>query len=101
MTTRSRGQTVSISMGVFGGPGFDELATAPSSYPSLVRAHNDATWILMAANTSLQLQLWRSDPSRPRLLYVRPAVERHATFRVDRAEAYAEEGFRATREALA
>lgn len=82
------------------GPGFDELATAPSSYPSLVRAHNDATGILMAANTALQLQLWRSDPTRPRLLYVRPAVERHATFRVDRAEAYAAEGYRATREAL-
>ncbi|HLS48282.1 MAG TPA: patatin-like phospholipase family protein [Gemmatimonadales bacterium] len=83
------------------GPGFDELAAAPSPYPSLVRAHNDATGILMAANTALQLALWRTDPSRPRLLYVRPRVERHATFRVDQAEAYAEEGYRATRAALA
>ncbi len=82
------------------GPGFDELVEAPSPYPSLVRAHNDATGILMASNSELQRRLWQSDPSRPKLLYVRPSVERHATFRVDRAEAYAAEGYRATKEAL-
>lgn len=82
------------------GPGFDELAVSPSPYPSLVRAHNDATGILMAANTALQLALWRADASKPRLLYVRPRVERHATFRIDQAEAYAAEGYRAMREAL-
>ena len=65
-----------------------------------MRAHNDATGILMAANTSLQLALWRADASKPRLLYVRPRVERHATFRIDQAEAYAAEGYRAMREAL-
>ena len=79
------------------GPGFDESVVSPSPYPSLVRAHNDATGILMAANTALQLALWRADASKPRLLYVRPRVERHATFRIDQAEAYAEEGYRATR----
>jgi hypothetical protein len=31
---------------------------------------------------------------------VRPKVEKHATFRVDLAARYAEEGYRATREAL-
>jgi NTE family protein len=82
------------------GPGFDESVVSPSPYPSLVRAHNDATGILMAANTSLQLALWRADASKPRLLYVRPRVERHATFRIDQAEAYAAEGYRAMREAL-
>ena len=95
----ARGE-VDLIVAVDIGPGFDELATAPSSYPSLVRAHNDATGILMAANTALQLSLWRSDPTRPKLVYVRPAVERHATFRVERADAYAAEGYRATREAL-
>ena len=83
------------------GPGFDELATAPSAYPAMVQAHSDATGILMAANGALQLALWRAEPGRPRLLYVRPRVERHATFRTGRAAEYAAEGYRATREALA
>lgn len=82
------------------GPGFDDLVIAPSPYPSMVRAHNDATGILMADNTALRLQVWRADPAKPALLYVRPRVERNATFRVDRAEAYADEGYRAAREAL-
>ena len=82
------------------GPGFGDLPGAPAPYPSLVRAHNDATGILMAANTALQVELWRADPKNPELLYVRPRVERNATFRVDRADAYSREGFRATKEAL-
>ena len=83
------------------GPGFDELAAGPSPYPSLLKAHSDATGILMAANTALQLALWRADASRPPLVYVRPSVERNATFRVDRAREYAEAGYRAARAALA
>ena len=82
------------------GPGFDELEPEASPYPPLLRAHSDATGILMAANTTLELALWRADPSRPPLFYVRPAVERNATFRVDRAREYAEEGYRATRVVL-
>ena len=82
------------------GPGFGDLPGAPAPYPSLVRAHNDATGILMAANTALQIDLWRANPANPELLYVRPRVERNATFRVDRADAYSREGLRATREAL-
>jgi NTE family protein len=83
------------------GPGFDELAAGPSPYPSLLRAHSDATGILMAANTALALALWRADPANPPLLYIRPRVERNATFRVDRARNYADEGYRAARAALA
>jgi NTE family protein len=83
------------------GPGFDELAAGPSPYPALVRAHGDATGILMAANTALQLERWRASPTRPPLLYVRPRVERNATFRVDRATEYAAEGYRAAKAALA
>ncbi|MGH7629595.1 MAG: patatin-like phospholipase family protein [Gemmatimonadales bacterium] len=84
------------------GPGFDSpLDRPPTRYPALVARHNDATGILMAANTAAHLALWRADPSRPPLLYVRPRTERDATFRVERVEAYAEEGYRATRAALA
>ena len=83
------------------GPGFDELAAGPSPYPSLLKAHSDATGILMAANTALALALWRADATRPPLIYVRPGVERNATFRVDRAREYAEAGCRAARAALA
>jgi NTE family protein len=83
------------------GPGFDTPLDRPQSrYPALVARHNDATGILMAANTAACLALWRAEPSRAPLLYVRPRVERDATFRVDRAEAYAEEGYRATQAAL-
>ena len=96
----AHGGDVDLVAAVDIGPGFDELTTAPSPYPSLVRAHNDATGSLRAANSALQRRLGQTDPSRPKLLYVRPAVERHATFRVDRAEAYAAEGYRAAKEAL-
>jgi NTE family protein len=96
LVPRDAGRVVAVDIG----PGFDELEGGPSPYPSLLRAHSDATGILMAANTALELALWRADPSRPVLYYVRPAVERNATFRVARASAYAEEGYRATRVVL-
>ncbi len=82
------------------GAGFDDEAAGPSPYPSLVRAHNDAMGILMAANTELSLAVWRADPGRPPLIYIRPRVERNATFRMDRVRAYADEGYRAAREVL-
>jgi NTE family protein len=84
------------------GPGFDSPPDRPASrFPALVARHNDATGILMAANTSAELARWRADPTRPPLLYVRPRTERDATFRVDRVTEYADEGYRATRAALA
>jgi hypothetical protein len=83
------------------GPGFDMPPPAESGrVPSMVRAHDDAIRILMAANSESQLAAWRADPSRPPLVYVRPQIERNATFRVDRVREYAGEGRRATREAL-
>ena len=91
------GRVVAVDIG----PGFDELSAGASPYPSLLRAHSDATGILMAANTALALALWRADPASPPLLYIRPRVERNATFRVDRARDYADEGYRAARAALA
>lgn len=83
------------------GPGFDEPAGDPAASPALVQAHNSATGILMASNTRAAVDLWRATPGRPRLVYVRPRVERNVTFRVELAAKYAEEGYRATREALA
>jgi hypothetical protein len=68
--------------------------------PAFIRAHDDAIGILMAANTESQLALWRADPGRPPLVYVRPRTERYSTFSVGRVREYANEGRRATREAL-
>ena len=84
------------------GPGFEaaELG-APSAAPPMVRAHDDAVGALMAQATASQLALWRSDAARPPLVYVRPKLERAATFRVDRMRQYASDGYAATREALA
>ncbi len=80
------------------GAGDDGLLGAA---PPVVRAHDDAVGALMANATAAQLALWRADAGRPPLVYVRPVVERSATFRVDRIRRYAADGYRATREALA
>ncbi|HEY8198122.1 MAG TPA: patatin-like phospholipase family protein [Gemmatimonadales bacterium] len=91
---------VELVLAVDVGPGFDMPPAESGRVPSMVRAHDDAVGILMAANTESQLAVWRADPSRPPLVYVRPRIERHATFKVDRVREYASEGRRATREAL-
>jgi NTE family protein len=92
---------VELVLAVDVGPGFDLPPPAdPARTPPMVRAHDDAIGILMAANTASQLAMWRTQSDRPPLVYVRPRVERNATFRVDRVRAYASEGRRATREAL-
>lgn len=92
---------VELVVAVDVGPGFDVPPPAESArVPSMVRAHDDAVGILMAAHSESQLALWRSDPSRPPLVYVRPQTERNSTFRVDRIREYANEGRRATRDAL-
>ena len=84
------------------GPGFDvaEPWSAPNA-PAIVRAHDDAVGALMAQATASELALCRSDPARPPLVYVRPRVERAATFRVERVRQYASDGYAAAREALA
>jgi NTE family protein len=66
----------------------------------VIQAHDDAVGVLMANATAAQLALWRADAGRPPLVYVRPRVERSATFRMDRVRQYADDGYRATREAL-
>ncbi len=99
VAARVAGETV-VAVDV--GPGFDAAGPGPSTgAPPIVRAHDDAVGALMAQATTSQLALWRADASRPPLVYIRPRVERAATFRVDRVREYAEEGYRAAREALA
>lgn len=84
------------------GPGFDVTGADPSAGgPPMVRAHDDAVGALMAQATASQLALWRADAGRPPLVYVRPTVERAATFRVERVGRYAEAGYVAARAALA
>jgi NTE family protein len=92
---------VELVLAVDVGPGFDQPPLSnPPPTPPMIRAHDDAIGILMAANTQSQLALWRADRGRPPLVYVRPRVERNTTFRIDRVLEYANEGRRATREAL-
>lgn len=84
------------------GPGFDLLAipAGASSLPRMVQAHADATGILMASLTRTQLALWRARADLPPLIYIRPQVERDATFAVERLGVYADEGYRAARAAI-
>jgi NTE family protein len=92
---------VDLVLAVDVGPGFDLPAPVEATrVPAMVRAHDDAIGILMAANTESQLALWRAHPRRTPLVYVRPRTQRNATFRVDQVREYATEGRRATREAL-
>jgi NTE family protein len=92
---------VDLVLAVDVGPGFDQPpAEVATRAPALVRAHDDAIGILMAANSESQLAFWRTDPRRRPLVYVRPRTERNATFQVDRVREYSNEGRRATREAL-
>jgi NTE family protein len=84
------------------GPGFEDAAGGePPGAPALLKAHDEAVGILMAAHTQEQVARWVAEVGRPPLTYIRPSIERDATFRVDRMREYAEQGYRATRNALA
>jgi len=81
------------------GPGFDlGAAPRPERGPALVRSADTAIGILMAQTVEDQVALWRE--SGRALVYVRPQVERDATFRIERVHAYAAEGRRATASVL-
>lgn len=91
-----------LVVAVDAGPGFDSVPVegrlAP---PPLLRAHNDAVGVLMSTVTELELANWRLTPTHPPLLYVRPTVEKGATFRVQDMVRYEEAGHRAAVTALA
>lgn len=81
------------------GPGFDNgREPRPPGGPPLVRAVDESIGILMAQLVEEQVARWRLE--RGPILYVRPRVERNATFSAGRARVYADEGYLATREAL-
>jgi NTE family protein len=79
------------------GPGLDIAPGEAAAVPSLVRAHDEAIGILMAAHTAAQLAAWRVTPGRPPLIHVRPRIERNATFQVERMRQYADDGYQAAR----
>ena len=83
------------------GPGLDTAPGESAAAPPMVRAHDEAVGALMAAHTAALLAAWRAETGRPPLVYVRPRIERNATFQVERMRTYAEGGYRAAREALA
>ncbi|MGN6392145.1 MAG: patatin-like phospholipase family protein [Gemmatimonadales bacterium] len=79
------------------GPGFDTPAGPPARVPAVVQAHDEAVGTLMAAHTAAQLAAWRAEPSRTPLAYIRPRIERNATFQVERVRRYADDGYQAAR----
>ena len=91
-----------LVVAVDAGPGLDSIPTegrlAP---PALIRTHNDAVGVLMAMNTELELANWGLTAGRPPLMYVRPTVEKGATFAVQEMARYEEAGYQAAVAALA
>jgi predicted acylesterase/phospholipase RssA len=84
------------------GPGLDALPGEPAAAPPpVIRAHDEAVGTLMAAHTAAQVAAWRAEAGRPPLTYVRPRVERNATFQVERMRRYTEDGYQAARAAIA
>jgi NTE family protein len=81
------------------GPGFDETtAGSPSRLPPLIRAHDDAIRIMMAAETARALASWPKDAAR--LVTVRAVAERNATFAVGQSKRYFAAGYETTQRAL-
>ena len=90
----------SLVIAVDAGPAFDNgREPKPPGGPPLVRAVDESIGILMAQVAKEQVERWRRE--RGSILYVRPRVERNATFSASRARVYADEGYLAMREALA
>jgi hypothetical protein len=81
------------------GPGFDEPpATKKPTVPPLVRAHDEAFRIMMAAQTERAVAEWPKDGAR--LVVVRAVAEREATFAVGEAARYLKAGYDETKRAL-
>ena len=79
------------------GPGLEILPGEAPAMPPVVRAHDEAVGTLMAAHTAAQVAAWRASPERPELAYIRPRMERNATFQVERMRQYEEDGYQAVR----
>lgn len=94
------GMPASLVVAVDVGPGFDEgQEGTPPALPPLVAASDAAVGFLMARATAAARAAW--PPAAPPLLYVRPRVERGATFRSDLVARFERDGHAATAAALA
>ena len=69
--------------------------------PALIALSDRALAIAMADQKARTIAAWRSDPSRPPLLMVEPAVDPHGIFAFDRTVDFIEAGYRAAHAALA
>lgn len=94
------GVPASLVVAVDVGPGFDELeGGSPPALPPVVAASDAAVGFLMARATAAARAAWPPDAAP--LLYVRPRVERGATFRSDLVTRFEHEGHAAMAAALA
>lgn len=99
--TVAAGFEADLVVAVDAGPGFDALpSSGRMAPPAFLKAHLDAMGVMMAFATTMELDLWRLSPTRPRLVYIRPEVERGATFSVGQFAGYEAKGYDATRAAL-
>jgi len=64
----------------------------------MVRAHDEATRILMAAQVEAEVSMWQNRGIP--LVLVRPKRQQQATFALDATVTYVEEGYRAAVRAL-
>lgn len=86
-----------LVFGVYVGPSFTSRGEGGGSRAGVLSAHGNAMRVLMAAQAEAELARW---DRRIPLVLVRPPMEGQATFRVDRARHYVEEGYRAAVRAL-
>ncbi len=77
---------------------FEPMPTNGALVPAMVRVHNTAMRILMASQTEAVLRRWSNAPVP--LALVRPRLEHGATFAVDQAIGFVEEGYRSAVRAL-
>ncbi|MEO5824891.1 MAG: patatin-like phospholipase family protein [Gemmatimonadales bacterium] len=82
------------------GPGFDETGAAVQLPPPLIQATDAAQGWLMAGTTELLRERWQLVGNLPPLTWVRPVSDRGATFAMERASAWAEQGYAAMEQAL-
>jgi NTE family protein len=81
------------------GPSFEaEPASGSVPTPPMVRSHNQAMRTLMAAQTDEAIARWSGGPIP--LVVVEPQTEAGATFAIDEAVGYVEEGYQAAVTAL-
>ena len=88
-----------VVVAVHVGSGFDEQPPPSSTAsnrppPPLLRAHDSAIRILMAAQTERAIAAWPA--GAPRLVVVRPVAERGATFAVGQSDRYFAAGYEET-----